>query len=134
SALERPVISGGDRHGCEPNACINLTNARTFAEFVSEIHSGCSAILFMPQYREPIAQRVLEAARDILRTYPEYVGREHWSDRILYRGEYGVVRTVAEICLGREPRMVSCAVRAVEFFAADRVRTAVRLLFSKQGE
>src|SRR5207245_172698 len=33
---KRPLISGGDRHACEPSACINLTNARTFAEFVSE--------------------------------------------------------------------------------------------------
>src|SRR5262249_45458767 len=37
-AHARPVISGGDRHACEPSACINLTSARSFAEFVSEIH------------------------------------------------------------------------------------------------
>ena len=33
----RPIVSGGDRHACEPSACLNLTNARTFAEFVAEI-------------------------------------------------------------------------------------------------
>jgi len=65
---ERPLISGGDRHAFEPSACINLTNALSFAEFVSEIHAGRSSILFMPQYREPMAQRILEASRDILRT------------------------------------------------------------------
>ena len=31
--FEMPVISGGDRHGLEPNTVLNLTNARTFAEF-----------------------------------------------------------------------------------------------------
>jgi hypothetical protein len=32
-----PVISGGDRHGCEPNAALNLTRAATFDEFVREV-------------------------------------------------------------------------------------------------
>lgn len=27
----RPVISGGDRHACEPSACLNLTDAATFS-------------------------------------------------------------------------------------------------------
>ena len=31
------LISGGDRHGVEPNANINLTNATSFTEFVHEI-------------------------------------------------------------------------------------------------
>jgi hypothetical protein len=133
-SLERPLISGGDRHCCEPNACVNLTNARTFSEFVSEIHAGYSSILFMPQYREPMAQRVLEASRDILRTYPEYPGRERWSDRIFYRDDDGVVRTVAQICNGRAPRLVSTAVAAVQFVAGAGLRPALRMLFSALGE
>jgi len=133
-SLERPLISGGDRHCCEPSACINLTSARTFSEFVSEIHSGVSSILFQPQYREPMAQRVLEAARDILRTYPEYPGRERWSDRIFYRGEDGVARTVAQICKGREPRIVSTGVAAVHFIAGAGLRPALRMLFAALGE
>ena len=31
------LIAGGDRHGVEPNANINLTNATSFTEFVHEI-------------------------------------------------------------------------------------------------
>ncbi len=133
-SLERPFISGGDRHSTEPSACINLTNARTFSEFVSEIHSGSSSVLFLPQYREPMPQRVLEAARDILRTYPEYPGRERWSDRIFYRGEDGVARTIAQICNGCEPRVVCTAVRAVQWFAGAGLRPALRMLFSALGE
>ena len=76
-----------------------LTNAATFAAFVSEIHEGRSSILFMTQYREPMAQRILEASCDILRTYPEYPGRERWADRIFYRGEDGVARTLAQVCV-----------------------------------
>lgn len=130
----RPVISGGDRHACEPSACINLTNARTFAEFVSEIHSGESSIVFMPQYREPMAQRVLEAGRDILRRYPEYPDRERWSDRIYYRGSDGVARTLAQVWNGREPRMLSGAAAAVQFLAGNGFRPALRFFLSKRGE
>jgi len=31
------VISGGDRHGREPNAAPNLSNAESFTEFVHEV-------------------------------------------------------------------------------------------------
>ena len=44
------LISGGDRHGVEPNANINLTNATSFTEFVHEIR------------REKQEQRALHAA------------------------------------------------------------------------
>ena len=130
----RPLISGGDRHACEPGACLNLTNAASFSEFVSEIHAGSSSILFLPQYREPIAQRILEAGRDILRSYPEYPGREHWADRIYYRSEDGVARTLAQIWTGREPWFLAGAAAAVQFFAGTRFRPALRLFFSEGGE
>jgi hypothetical protein len=131
---ERPAISGGDRHACEPSACINLTNAGSFAEFVSEIHAGRSSILLMPQYREPMAQRILEASRDILRTYPEYPGRERWADRIFYRGEDGVAKSVAEIWQGREPRWLTSAAAAIQFLGGSRLRPALRLFLSERGE
>jgi hypothetical protein len=130
----RPVISGGDRHACEPSACINLTNARSFAEFAAEIREGQSSILFLPQYRDPMAHRVLEAARDILRTYPEYPGRERWSDRIFYRGDDGVARTVAQIWQGREPRLLRGAVSAVHLLAGSRFRPALRFFLPERGE
>ena len=133
-ACGRPLISGGDRHACEASACINLTLARSFSEFAAEIHAGLSNILFLPQYREPMAQRLLEATRDILRTYPEYPGRERWTDRIFYRGEDGMARTLAEICRGREPRLVAAAAAAVRFFGGSRFRPALRLFLSQRGE
>jgi hypothetical protein len=122
----RPLISGGDRHGGEPSACINLTSAQTFAEFVSEIHAGYSSILFLPQYREPMAERVLVAVRDILREYPEYPDRRRWSDRIWYRCDDGVERTVAQICQGREPWMLAAVASTVQFVAATQFRQALR--------
>jgi len=134
AAHARPLVSGGDRHACEPCACINLTNAATFAEFVSEIQSGHSSILFLPHYREPMVQRLLEASRDILRTYPEYPGRERWADRIFYRGEDGTARSLAQVWQGREPWHLSGAAAAVQFVAGARFRPALRLFLSEPGE
>ena len=56
----RPLVSGGDRHGCEASGALNLTCAETFCEFVSEIRlDQRSHVLLMPQYTEPavFAQR-----------------------------------------------------------------------------
>ena len=130
----RPLISGGDRHACEPSACINLTNARSFSEFVSEIHSGRSSILFLPQYREPMAQRLLEASRDILRTYPEYPDRQRWTDRVFYRGDDGIARSLEQIWQGREPRWLAGAAATVQLLAGTRLRPALRLFLSERGE
>jgi hypothetical protein len=129
----RPVISGGDRHACEPSACINLTNARTFAEFVAEIRAGHSEIVFLPQYREPMPLRILQASWDILRNYPEYPGRTRWTDRIYYRGLDGIARPVSEIWQNRVPWMLAGATAIVELFATTRLRSAIRLLLLKQG-
>jgi hypothetical protein len=128
------VISGGDRHACEPSACINLTDAASFEEFTAEIREGRSSILFLPQYREPMAQRVLEASRDILRHYPEYPGRERWADRIFYRGEDGLARTLARIWKGREPRLLHAAAALVHFAGGEQLRPALRLFLAERGE
>ena len=40
-----PVISGGDRHGCEPNGVINLTAARNFSEFAQEVRSDRNSVV-----------------------------------------------------------------------------------------
>ena len=80
-----------------------------------------------------MAQRVLEAVRDILRTDPEYPGRERWADRVFYRGEDGVARTVAQVCRGREPRFLAGAAAAVQFIAGAPFRPALRLLLLERG-
>jgi len=127
----RPIISGGDRHAGEPSACLNLTNARSFADFSAEIKAGHSTVLFMPQYREPMPLRILEASRDILRSYPEYPGREHWTDRVFYRNEDGLVRSVAQIWGGQVPWVIRPATAMLEFFTRPSLRVALRYLLSR---
>ena len=82
----RLLISGGDRHGCEPSGALNLTRAESFCEFVREIRvEQRSHVLIMPQYYEPLTIRTLQAVLDVIREYPEYApGRRRWDDRVFH--------------------------------------------------
>ena len=67
------LISGGDRHGVEPNANINLTNAASFTEFVHEIRrEKKSNLLFMPQYAQPWKHRILHPLWTPSATIPNF--------------------------------------------------------------
>jgi hypothetical protein len=133
-AHSRPVISGGDRHAREPAACLNLTNAATFAEFAAEVRAGESTVAFLPHYLESMAMRILQASWDILRPYPEYPGRERWTDRIFYRGEDGVARPLGTIWERGAPWIARAAAAALELAATTRLRQAVRLFAMRRGE
>ena len=80
------LLSGGDRHGVEPNANINLTNASSFTEFVHEIRrKKQSNVLFMPQYAEPWKHRILRSTLDAIRDYPEFPqGSRTWDERVYH--------------------------------------------------
>jgi hypothetical protein len=130
----RPAISGGDRHGSEPAACLNLTNATSFGEFVSEIRSGHSTVLFMPHYREPMALRILETAWQILRPYPEYRGRERWTDRVFYRNQDGVAHPLSTVWSGRVPWLLMPGTAMLQLCATRGLRPALRRLLSARPE
>jgi hypothetical protein len=129
-----PLVSGGDRHVCEPSACINLTSARDFSEFADEVRKGRTTVLFLNRYREPMAQRIVSMLRDVLRTYPEDPGRERWSDRIFYRHEDGRVESLAQICAGREPRLLAALVSAIRMAGGERLRPAWRAMLRPAQE
>ncbi len=105
-----PVISGGDRHGMEPNANVNLTEADTFAEFAQEVRQGRSTVLFLNQYRKNIYMRMVRLMCDVLRDAPD----SKWNDRIFYRS-----RRLSE-CIGDStPGVIGpflAFVRAAEVF------------------
>src|SRR5271165_1482874 len=76
--FNQPVVSGGDRHGLEPNATINLTRAANFAQFAQEIREErTSDIAMLPQYGEPLCLRHLLTAWDAVREHPE-LQRQRW--------------------------------------------------------
>ena len=130
----RPVISGGDRHACEPAACLNLTDAASFGEFVSEIRGGHSSVLFMTHYQEAMPIRVLETIWDVLRPYPEYPGRERWTDRAFYRTEDGTPQPLSALWHEGVPWVVRPVTGLVQFSVTPSVRAALRLLLSRKVE
>jgi hypothetical protein len=130
----RPVVAGGDRHACEPAACLNLTNAQSFSELASEVKAGHSSIVFLPHYRQPMAFRILEASCEILKRYPESPGRERWIDRVFYRTEEGAAHSLATLWKNREPWVVVPLSGTLQFLATTGVRTALRLMMSRQVE
>jgi len=123
-AHSRPVISGGDRHACEPTACVNVTNAGSFSEFAAEVRDGHSRVVFMPHYERPMALRILEASSEILQTYPEFPGRERWTDRFFYRSEDGVAQSLATLWNDREPWVLKPAISALQLWGRPSLSVA----------
>ena len=79
-----PLVTGGDRHGCQPNTVINLTNAKTFSEFADEVRTDKhTEVVMMPEYKQPLHSRQLQSFAEILKFYPEFVEhRRRWFDRV----------------------------------------------------
>ncbi len=131
-----PVISGGDRHGREPNANINLTSAATFAEFVDEVRrDGRSEVLFMPQYRDPLKMRILENMADIIEDDPRHaMGWVKWSDRVFYLTDEGGIKSVGELWGDRVPRVVHRFVSLMSLLKHHRVRSVLRVALDEKRE
>jgi hypothetical protein len=85
-ALGFPIATGGDRHGCKPNTVLNLTNSRSFDEFVEEIRvDRRSEVVLMPEYKQPLHSRQLQSFAEILKHYPDFPeGRQKWFDRVYF--------------------------------------------------
>ncbi|MBY0506931.1 MAG: hypothetical protein K2X03_23640 [Bryobacteraceae bacterium] len=125
--LGYPVISGGDRHGREPNACLNLTNATSFDQFVAEVRDGVSEVLFMPQYNHGHTYRILGNIADVLSEDPGHaLGWRRWSDRVFYRKPDGVVKSLRELWGEREPWVIRAFTRGVGLMRHKRVERMVR--------
>lgn len=86
-----PLISGGDRHACAPNALINLSYASSFAGFVHEIKVGISTVITMPEYREHIIGRTIASVADVVSAYRHYPdGWQRWTDRVSCQTAHGM--------------------------------------------
>jgi len=129
--LNYPIVSGGDRHGCEPAAMLNVTSAATFAEFAREVREGAdSEIVTMPQYREPFNLRVLQVVWDVLRSDRTLAGEERrWTERVFFELTDGVPKPLSQ-CWEDEPtelRLMMGFTRALE---AGPLKAALRLAFA----
>ncbi|HEY6487910.1 MAG: hypothetical protein WCC26_04840 [Terracidiphilus sp.] len=123
------LVSGGDRHGVEPNANINLSNAASFTEFVHEIRrQKRSHVLFMPQYAEPWKHRILRSTLDAIRDYPEFPqGSRRWDERVYHPDAQGVVRPLAELWhAGRAPLAIAWGLAMVQLLGKGPVSGGLR--------
>jgi len=128
------LISGGDRHGVEPNANINLTNATSFTEFVHEIRrEKMSNMLFMPQYAEPWKHRILQSTIDAVRNYPEFPqGSRNWDERVYHPDREGIVRPLSEMWpQGKVPAAMRAIIGAVQLMGRGLVSGGLRMAWSE---
>lgn len=131
------LISGGDRHGTEPNANINLSNASSFTEFVHEVrYEGVSNVLFMPQYAEPWKHRILQSTLDAIRDYPDFpLGSRYWDERVYHPDVTGVVRPLSELWpSGQAPRGLRYAIQAVRMMGHKAVSSSLRMAWNESRE
>jgi len=129
-----PLVSGGDRHGQEPNALLNLSIAASFSEFAAEIRvDRTSEIAMLPAYREPLVMRMLEAVGDVLRYYPGYPkGQRFWTDRIFWTLPDGTVRPMSFYWGSRGPSWVRASMWIMRIIGSRRIRPAMRLVLPGQ--
>jgi hypothetical protein len=134
-ALGYPIVTGGDRHGCKPNTVLNLTNAKTFAEFAEEIRvDKRSEVVMMPEYREPLHSRQLQSFAEILKYYPKFPeGRKKWFDRVYFdTGDGHGTRKLSVHWTYGGPLWLQWAVWTLGVFGSPKARPAFRLAMKRQ--
>jgi hypothetical protein len=132
--FDMPLISGGDRHGKEPNTILNLTNAATFSEFVEEIRDGVSDVFITDQYLEPLPMRILQNLEDILGDQEDHaLGWTRWTDRCFHRCEDGVTRSLSELWTD-EPLAVRLFTNGLSLLRHPHFRSVFRMAFARREE
>jgi len=131
------LLSGGDRHGVEPNANINLTNATSFNEFVHEVRKERrSNVLFMPQYAEPWKHRILQSTMDAIRDYPEFPqGSRTWDERAYHEDANGMIRPLSELWpYGRPPAALQAVIKMVRMLGTGPFSSSLRYAWSDSSQ
>ncbi len=126
------VISGGDRHGLEPNANINLTSAVSFTEFVEEVRvDRVSHVHFMDQYQGRWEQRILRSTLNAVTDFPEFMpGWQRWDERTFHPDKDGVMRPLAELWPeGRVPLVMQGIVHLVRLGGVRGLSAPLSLAF-----
>lgn len=128
---QRPLVSGGDRHGCAASGALNLTQAETFSEFVSEIRQDHrSHVLLMPQYSEPVSVRTTRTLLDVIRNYPDFpIGSRRWDDRIFHPDANGGPHRPISSLWNAPPAYVEKILSCIRMLENAAVQRAVRRVF-----
>ena len=136
AAWQRPLISGGDRHGCEPSGALNLTCASNFPDFVNEIRcEQISHVVFMPQYAEVLGIRFMQTVIDTIRDYPEHpVGSRRWDERVFHMDfQLGYHRPLSALWKAPPPYLIQIF-SIFRMLENASVRHALSFTFREQSE
>jgi len=125
-----PLISGGDRHGLAPNAVLNVTHAKTFAEFAAEVRDGVSHVVIMPEYDEHLAARVLASVADVLGPQRTRRRTERWTDRVSCESE-GTIRPLSYHWPDGGPLWVRAAIGTFRVVSAPPVLRMWRAVLAR---
>ena len=130
---ERPLVAGGDRHGCEASGALNLTSAETFCEFVSEIRlEQRSHVLLMPQYTEPVSVRTTRTLLDVIRNYPDYpIGSRRWDERIFHPDANGGPDQPISTLWKAPPKFVEQILGGIRLLENATVQRAMECVFRR---
>jgi hypothetical protein len=131
------VISGGDRHGLEPNANINLTDAANFNEFVQEIRvDRRSHVLFMQQYATPWKGRILRSTLDAVTDFPEFTpGWQRWDERCFHQDQQGVMRPMRDLWHdGQVPAPLQFSIKVVRMARNATVARSLTMAFPGEND
>ncbi len=128
------VISGGDRHGLEPNANINLTSAMSFTEFVEEIRvDRMSHVHFMEQYQNKWEQRILSSTLNAITDFPDFMpGWRRWDERAFHPDRNGEMRSFAELWPdGHAPKLMLGVIHIIRLAGVRGLSAPLSLAFPK---
>jgi hypothetical protein len=114
---------------------LNLTRARTFADFVAEIREDAhSEVILMPEYRESTTARMFEVVAEVLHHYPHHpLGQTKWTDRIFIDLGDGLgARPLSRYWKRGGPRWVRASLWFLRTLGRHQVQSALRLAFAHE--
>lgn len=126
-----PLVSGGDRHGCEASGALNITRAQSFPEFVNEIRrEKRSHVMVMTQYNAPHGLRMARTLLDVIRDYPEFPeGSRRWDERVFHPDpKTGENRAVSQLW-GAPPAFLDHIFSGIRLLENNKIQRAWQLLF-----
>ena len=127
--FDKPVVAGGDRHALDPNAVLNLSNAKNFEEFVDEIKDGWSTVRIAAAYRQSHNWRI---TRNVVETLQPYEGHRYgwieWIDREFYQYPDGTVLSFRQIWGQKPPTVIRAFDASMRVARTGMLRNAVHNL------
>jgi len=133
-SLGKPVVAGGDRHGCRPNTVINVSASLSIEEYIDDVRNARrNEIALMPQYERPLCSRQLESVSEILREYTDLpADRQRWMQRMFFdTGEGFGHRSISEIGMINGPVWMRAAIRTLAILGSPPLAVLFRFVRRK---